>query len=324
MESQLSIVEQIHNLLLTSPWIAWTAFAVLIVVLLVLDLGVFHKHAHRMSVKEASLMSLLWISVGCLFGVGVWVFFGPEKGSEYFTGFIIEKSLSVDNIFVFIMIFSFFHIKQQYQHKILFYGIVCAIVMRAIAIFAGAALLQEFHWLMYVFGAFLIFTAAKMIFLAGKEPNPESNAILKFVTKRFPMEPNYDTEKFWIRKNGKLLFTPLFLALMAIEFSDVIFAIDSVPAVLAVTNDPFIVYTSNVFAILGLRALYFISAELMTSLRYLGHGVALVLFFVGTKMMISGHYKIPSNVSLMVIGGLMGAAVVASLVKKEKKEIGNA
>lgn len=304
----------------THPWLPWIMFTLFILLLLIIDLGVFHKEDHKISAKEAAVWSVVWISIGLLFGVGTWQVMGSQKGMEYFTGFLIEKSLSVDNIFVFIMIFSFFHVKPKYQHKILFYGILCAIVMRAGAIFAGTALLQQFHWLIYVFGGFLVVTGVKMMILSGKEQDPEENPILKFVVRRFRTVADYDTKQFFRKINGKLFVTPLFLALVAIEISDVIFAIDSVPAVLAITDDPFIVYTSNVFAILGLRSLYFISAELVRSLRYLTHGVAVVLLFVGSKMMASGYVKISSDVSLMIVGLILFFSVLISLLDKRKKK----
>lgn len=296
---------------------AYLVFSAFILMLLWVDLKVLHKNPHVVSVKEATLWSIGWISLGLLFGVGVWFSLGSEKGIEYFTGFLIEKSLSVDNIFVFIMVFNFFHIKQENQHKVLFYGILCAIILRGLAIWAGSTLLAEFHWLIYVFGAFLLFTGLKMLFMAGKESDPQNNPILKFLTKHLNVVPDYQTEKFFIRHEKKLRATPLFIALIAIEISDVIFALDSVPAIFAVTKDPFIVYTSNIFAILGLRSLYFVSAQLMRDLRYLGHGVAIVLLFVGIKMLISNYYHFSGPASLAIIASILAVAVFVSLRRRD-------
>lgn len=306
---------------LSHPWVPWAAFTVFILLLLFADLYLFHRDSHKISVKEAALLSTVWISLGVAFGIGVWLVQGPQQGADYFTGFLIEKSLSVDNIFVFVMVFSFFHVKQKFQHKILFYGILCAIILRALAIFAGVALLQRFEWLIYVFGGFLIVTGAKMLLLAGKEKSPEENPILGFIVRHFKMKPDYNTDKFFVRENGKLLFTPVFLALLAIEFSDIIFALDSVPAIFAVTQDPFIIYTSNVFAILGLRSLYFLSAELMTRLRYLVHGVAVVLLFVGTKMMASSFFHIPSLVSLAIVAFILLCSIAVSMAHAKKTNV---
>lgn len=315
----MQLVDTLHNLAIQFPWLPWAGFTALILFLLMLDLGVFNKNPHAVSTQEALGWSAVWISLGLAFGGFIWWVDGAVKGTEYFTGFIIEKSLSVDNIFVFIMIFNFFHVKPKYQHKIIFYGILCALVFRGIAIWGGVVLLEKFTWLMYVFGAFLIVTGIKMYKSSEKEMDPNDNPVLMFITKRFKMVPNYDTAKFFQRVDGKLAFTPIFLALIAIEISDVVFAIDSVPAIFAVTKDPFIVYTSNVFAILGLRSLYFISSHLIQKLKYLTHGVAIVLVFVGIKMMIANHYHLPSSISLAFILVVLSAAVAFSL-KAERDE----
>ena len=301
------------------PWAPYAAFCAFILFLLVLDLGLFNRKAHAITTKESLKWSAVWISLGLLFGAGIWVFLGAQKGQEYLAGFLLEKSLAVDNIFVFVMVFSYFKIDPKYQHRILFYGILGAIIMRGVAIAAGAALLTRFHWLMYVFGAFLIFTGAKMFFKKDNDHEGE-NRMLAILSKRLPVSPRHDDGKFFVREHGRLFVTPLFVALMAIEISDLVFAVDSIPAIFAVTNDPFIVFTSNIFAILGLRSLYFLSADLVRRFRYLDRGVAVVLLYVGVKMLIIDIFKIPSGVSLGIIAVILAIAVAMSLYAQKKDD----
>lgn len=291
-------------------------FTIFVIFMLILDMKVFHKKAHFPSFKEALLWSLFWIILAFLFNAGVWYFGSHQKGLEFLTGYIVEKSLSVDNIFVFIVIFSYFGVKKEFQHKVLFWGILGAIIFRILFIALGAALISAFHWIMYVFGAFLIITATKLLFKSESEIHPEKNLVLKISRKIFPVAQENEGEKFFIRKNGKLFATPLFLVLVVIESTDIIFAIDSIPAIFGITHDVFIVYTSNIFAILGLRALYFLIAGLMIRLRYLQTGLALVLGFIGIKMLIAEIYKIPILYSLLIIFLILLLAFIASLIYK--------
>jgi tellurite resistance protein TerC len=300
-----------------SIWL-WIGFNLFILGMLALDLGVFHRKTHTVSLREATLWSAVWIALALLFNVGLWWLRGPVPALEFLTGYLIEKSLSVDNIFVFALLFSYFAVPPQYQHRVLFWGILGALVMRAIFIFAGAALLAHFHWVIYVFGAFLIVTGVKMALLRNTEMDPGRNPVLRLVRRILPVTPAYEGDRFFVRQAGKLLATPLFLVLVMVETTDLVFAVDSIPAIFAVTSDPFLVYTSNVFAILGLRSLYFVLAGVMETLSYLKVGLAAVLVFVGIKMTIVDFYKIPPFVSLAVIATLLGAAVAASLWKSRR------
>jgi tellurite resistance protein TerC len=297
-----------------SVWL-WIVFNLFILGMLALDLGVFHRKTHTVSLREATLWSAVWIALSLLFNVGLWWLRGPVPALEFLTGYLIEKSLSVDNIFVFALLFSYFAVPPQYQHRVLFWGILGALVMRAIFIFAGATLLAQFHWVIYVFGAFLIVTGLKMALFRNADMDPGRNPVLRLVRRVLPVHPAYEGDRFFVRKGGKLLATPLFLVLVMVETTDLVFAVDSIPAIFAVTSDPFLVYTSNVFAILGLRSLYFVLAGVMEKLSYLKLGLAAVLVFVGIKMTIVDFYKIPPAVSLLVIATLLGAAVAASLWK---------
>ncbi len=302
----------------SSVWL-WVGFNVFVLVMLALDLGVFHRKAHVVSVREASIWSAVWIGLALLFNLGIWHFFGPQKGVEFLTGYLIEKSLSVDNIFVFALIFGYFAVPQEYQHRVLFWGILGALVMRAIFIAAGAALLASFHWIIYVFGAFLIVTGIKMVLTPAKGLEPEKNPVVRLVRRLFPVSDRYHGQRFFVRDRGILTATPLFVVLALVETTDLIFAVDSIPAIFAVTSDPFIVYTSNVFAILGLRSLYFLLAGVMSKFEYLKHGLAAILVFVGTKMAIIDLYKIPSTVSLGVVAAILAIAVVASLARARRR-----
>jgi tellurite resistance protein TerC len=303
----------------TSLWL-WAGFNLFILAMLALDLGVFHRKAHEVSLKEATAWSVVWISLALVFNAGLWFFRGAEPAIQFFTGYLIEKSLSVDNIFVFALIFSYFAVPPAWQHRVLFWGILGALIMRAVFIFAGAALLAQFHWIIYVFGAFLIFTGIKMAIFRNAEMDPGKNPVLKLVRRLMPVTSEYRGDRFFVREAGRWVATPLFLVLILLETTDVIFAVDSIPAIFAVTNDPFIVYTSNVFAILGLRSLYFLLAGVMGKFSYLKLGLSGVLVFVGVKMVLVDFYKIPSPVSLAVIATILTVSIVASLRKAKREE----
>ncbi len=293
----------------------WIGFNVFVLLMLALDLGVFHRKSHEVKFKEALSWSLVWIILALVFNAGIWYYFGEIKAVQFLTGYIIEKSLSVDNIFVFILIFSAFAVPAQYQHKVLFWGILGALVMRAIFIFAGVALISKFHWIIYVFGIFLIYTGYKIAKEKGTKVNIDNNPLLGFVRKVIPFTNDYRGDKFFIKEAGKKMATPLFLVLVLIEFTDLIFAVDSIPAILAITTDPFIVYTSNVFAIMGLRSLYFALAGSLKYFSLLHYGLAVILIFVGVKMIISDFYKFDPFVSLGIIVLILAGSMVASLIK---------
>jgi len=293
----------------------WAGFVAFVLAMLALDLGVFHRKAHVVGVREALTWSIVWVALACVFGAGVWSKFGSERGLEYFTGYLIEKSLSIDNVFVFVVIFASLGIPAIHQHRVLFWGILSALVMRAAMIFAGSALLARFHWLIYAFGAFLVLTGVKLFLHRDRPQRPEDSFAMRLVRRLVPSTDRLDGARFFTRVDGRLLATPLFLALVLVEITDVIFAVDSVPAIFAVTNDPFIVFTSNVFAILGLRSLYFLLADLADRFRYLKTGLAAVLVFVGAKMSAVEVVKIPPLVSLAVVAGILAASVVASVLR---------
>ncbi|HEY0817319.1 MAG TPA: TerC family protein [Rhizobacter sp.] len=300
----------------------WLAFITIVVALLAFDLGVLHKDDREIDVKESLWLSAGYIGVAALFGGWLWWQLGAERGVEYFTGYIIEKSLSMDNVFVIAMIFSFFAIPRQYQHRVLFWGILGVIVLRAIMIGLGAALVSEFSWVLYLFGAFLVVTGIKMLWMADHEPDLEKNVLLKWMRRAMRVTPQIRGNAFFVREpdaaTGKpvLWATPLFLALCMVEFADLIFAVDSVPAILAITDDTFVVYTSNIFAILGLRALYFALAAMIHRFAYLKYALALVLMFIGGKIFLVNIVgKIPAVVSLGVTAGLIAGGVVVSLWK---------
>ena len=295
--------------------VLWISFTLLILAMLGLDLGVFHRRAHEVRVREALLWTLVWISLALAFNFGVYLWFGSERALEFFTGYLIEKALSVDNIFVFLVLFSYFAVPPALQHRVLFWGIVGALVMRAAFILLGAALLQSFHWIIYVFGGFLIFTGVKLLLQHGSEVHPERNPLFRKFRRLIPAVGDYRGSRFTVVEDGKRLATPLLLVLIAIEATDIVFAVDSIPAVFAVTRDPFIVYTSNIFAILGLRAMYFVLAGVMVRFHYLRIGLALVLVFVGTKMAMTDLYKVPIIISLIVIALLLVGSAVASLLR---------
>jgi tellurite resistance protein TerC len=287
--------------------------------MLALDLGVFNKRPHKIAVREALLWSMIWIMLAIIFNVFVYAEFGKTKALEFFTGYVIEYSLSVDNIFVFILIFTYFSIKPHYQHKILFWGILGALVMRGIFIFAGVTLINRFHWIIIIFGGFLVFTGIKMLLQKNVSVDPEKNRMVKLLRKVLPVTETMEGDKLFVRNDKKLYATPLFLVLLVIESSDLIFAVDSIPAVLAVSHDTFIVYTSNIFAILGLRSLYFAVSGAMGYFRYLKVGLAIVLTFVGFKML--GSYinlEIPILVSLSIILSILVISILASLIIRKR------
>ncbi|MDP1756114.1 MAG: TerC family protein [Pseudohongiella sp.] len=300
----------------------WLVFAAIVVGMLALDLFVLKGgHQHRVSLKEAAAWSLGWVTVALLFNLGLWWYLninaGPvianDKALEFLTGYLVEKSLAVDNVFVWMMIFSYFAIPLELQRRVLLYGIVGAIVLRTVMIMAGAWLITEFHWILYVFGVFLILTGLKMAFFAEHDGDLSKNPIIKWIRNHYPVTEQLDGERFFVRHNGVLMITPLFLALVLVEISDVIFAVDSIPAVFAITNDPFIVLTSNLFAILGLRAMYFLLADIGDRFAMLKYGLAVILVFIGIKMLIVDWYKIPVMVSLATVGTVLLVSVIVSL-----------
>lgn len=292
----------------------WAGFLLFVLLMLALDLGVFHRKSHEVKIKEALVWSAVWIGLALIFNVGVWYFIGKEKAIEFLTGYVIEKSLSVDNLFVFIMVFSYFNVDTKYQHKVLFWGILGALVMRAIFIFAGVALIQQFHWIIYIFGAFLIFTGVKMLVQKDEKMEPEKNPLVRLFKRFFPVTDTMHGDRFFVKINAKTVATPLFIVLLIIEFTDLIFAVDSIPAILAISTDTFIIFTSNVFAILGLRALYFALAGIAKLFYYLKYGLSAILVFVGVKMVVAGFFKIPVMYSLLIIVSILTLSILASVI----------
>jgi tellurite resistance protein TerC len=306
----------------------WIGFNLFVLLMLALDLGVFHRKAHVVSIREATMWSLVWIALAMVFNLGLYLFWdqlsptstysNSEASLAFFTGYLIEKSLSVDNIFVFVLIFTFFAVPAAYQHRVLFWGILGALLMRGTLIAVGATLLKEFHWIIYVFGAFLVFTGIRMALHRNQEMHPERNPLIRFVRRIMPVTDNYEGDRFFLRRAGKLFATPLFLVLLLVESTDLVFAVDSIPAIFAVTNDPFLVYTSNVFAILGLRSLYFLLAGVVDKFYYLKLGLSAVLVFVGIKMVMIDIYKIPVGLSLGMIASILTISVIASLWRAQR------
>ena len=296
----------------------WIGFNAFVLAMLAVDLFVFHREAHEVRVREAVVWSIVWIALALLFGGGVYTWMGPEAGLEYFAGYLIERALSVDNIFVFVLVFEFFRVPRQYQHRVLFWGILGALAMRGAMIAAGAYLIEQFHWVMYVFGAFLVYTGFRMATKVEDDIHPEGNPALRLVRRLIPVTPNYVGQKFFVRQHGggaaRLFATPLFVVLVLVETTDLIFAVDSIPAIFAVTQDPFIVYSSNIFAILGLRAMYFLVADIIDRFHYLKAGLSAVLIFVGAKMLMTDVYEVPIGLSLAVIVAVLAGSVIASLV----------
>ena len=297
--------------MIDSVWL-WAGFNLFVLAMLALDLGVFHRSAHIVSAKEASTWSIIWITLALLFNAGIYYFYGTRAGLEFLTGYLIEKALSVDNIFVFLLVFSYFRVPGQHQHRVLFWGVLGALVMRAGMIAAGAYLIARFHWILYVFGAFLVITAVRMATQDEHAIEPEANPVIRLVRRMIPVSKVYHGQRFFIRENSRITATPLFIVLVFIELTDLVFAVDSIPAIFAVTQEPFLVYTSNVFAILGLRSLYFLLADVIGRFHFLKLGLAAVLGFVGLKMLAADIFKIPIAISLGVIAIMLGASMVAS------------
>ena len=300
--------------------LAWAVFGAVVLVMLGLDLGVFHRKAHVIGAREAAVWSLVWISVALLFNLGIYFQAGGDRALEFFQAWLIEKALSVDNLFVFLVAFSYFAVPAHLQHRVLFWGIIGALITRGLFIAIGAALLATFHWVIFIFGAFLIFTAVRLLRGGEEEPHPEKNPVLRLFRRFVRITPEYVGANFFMRQNGVLYATPLLMVLVVIEATDVVFAVDSIPAVFGVTNDVFIVYTSNIFAVLGLRALCFLVASVVARLTYLRPALALVLAFVGGKMLLSNKIHIPNWISLVVIGGLIGSAAVISLIASRNEK----
>ena len=285
--------------------------------MLVLDLGVFHRRAHTVKFREALAWSAVWIALAVIFAVVVFFWHGRTSALEFVTGYVIELSLSVDNLFVFLLIFRFFHVPPVHQHKVLFWGILGALIMRAVFIVSGVGLIQRFHWIVYVFGAFLVYSGIKLFFQEEAEIHPEKNPVLRLFRRFVPVTKDYEGNKFFVRRAG-LYATPLFVVLLVVETTDLLFAVDSIPAILAITRDAFIVYTSNVFAIMGLRSMYFALAGMMEMFRYLHYGLSLVLVFVGAKMLLSHYLEIPTPVALAAVAGVLAISVIASVANPKK------
>jgi len=294
--------------------VLWIGFTVFVVAMLVLDLSVFHRKAHDVRMREALIWTGVWIGMALLFNLGVYLWFGARTGLEFLTGYLIEKALSVDNIFVFLVIFAYFRVPGALQHRVLFWGILGALVTRALFILLGAALLHRFHWVVYLFGAFLVFTGVKLLFQGESEVHPERNPVLRLFARLVPSVSDYRGTRFSVVEAGRRYATPLLTVLVVVETTDLVFAVDSIPAIFAVTRDPFIVYTSNIFAILGLRALFFVLAGTMEKFHYLKVGLGLVLAFVGLKMLLAEVYKVPIGISLGVIAALLAGSMIASLL----------
>jgi tellurite resistance protein TerC len=293
----------------------WVAFNVVVLGVLALDLGVFHRKAHEVTLREAATWSVVWVSLALAFNAGIFIWRGSEAGLQFLTGYLIEYALSVDNIFVFVLIFSYFAVPAAYRHRVLFWGILGAIVMRGIMIAAGTALIKQFHWIIYLFGAFLLVTGIRMALDKGHEMDPGKNPVMRLARRFLPMTNEYHGPRFFVRQGGVLLATPLLLVLLLVEVTDLVFAVDSIPAIFAITTDPFIVYTSNIFAILGLRSLYFLLAGIVHRFVYLKVGLGVVLGFVGVKMLLTDLYKIPTAVSLVVVLGIIGLSIALSLLR---------
>jgi tellurite resistance protein TerC len=296
----------------------WVGFLAFVFVMLALDLGVFHRQSRAASAREALVWSLVWIGLAFAFNGAIYAWFGPARALEFLTGYLIEKALSVDNLFVFVVIFSYFSVKPALQHRVLFWGILGALVMRAVFIVAGGALLQAFHWMIYLFGGLLLVTGIKLLRQREGDIHPERNPVVRLLARAFPVSATAAGAHFFVRDGGRWAMTPLFLALVTVEVSDLVFAVDSIPAIFAITTDPFIVFTSNIFAILGLRSLYFLLAGMIGRFRYLNLGLAAVLIFVGAKMMLVEWIRVPIVLSLGVVAGLLTISIVASLVAGSK------
>lgn len=307
---------------MTQFWL-WAGFVTFVLAMLVIDLGIFNRKAHTIKMKEALIWCTIWISLAILFCIGTYIYRGHQAGLEFLTGYLIELSLSLDNLFVFLLIFSYFRVAPNLQHKVLYWGILGALLMRAGMIAGGIALITKFHWIIYVFGAFLVFTGIKMLTSGNTEIHPDKNPIIRLARKLFPVTPQYHGDHFFTRIDGRLFATPMFLVLLMIETTDLVFAVDSIPAILAITQDTFVVYTSNVFAILGLRSFYFALAGMFYKFRFLKVGLSIVLAYVGVKMLIADFFKIPTFVSLGVIVVTIGTSILVSfLIPAKTEEVG--
>jgi tellurite resistance protein TerC len=295
----------------------WIGFIAFVLAMLAVDLGIFHRKAHEVSLKEAGIWSAVWVTLAIVFNLALYAWFGPQRALEFTTGYLIEKALAVDNIFVFVVIFSTFAVPAIYQHRVLFWGVLGALVMRAGFILAGGAFLQRFHWAIYLFGALLAVTGVKLLMQRNQDLHPERNPLVRWFQRIFPMTPEYQGDRFLVNRAGRWFATPLLVALVAVEVTDLIFAVDSIPAIFAVTSDPFMVFTSNIFAILGLRSLYFLLAGVITRFAYLKVGLSFVLIFVGAKMLVMDVYKVPIVASLGIIAGILVTSVLASLLKPD-------
>jgi len=298
--------------------LAWIGFTAFVLVMLALDLGVFHRDSRELGLKEALIWSVVWIVLALIFNTGIYFRSGGEKALQFFTGYLVELSLSVDNLFVFLLIFSYFKVPAEYRHKTLFWGIFGALIMRAAFIVAGIALITNFHWIIYIFGALLVASGIKMTSPDNREIHPERNPVLKLFRRFIDVTPDYRGDQFFVRQEGRILASPLFVVLLILESTDVIFAVDSVPAVLAITPDPFIVFTSNVFAILGLRSMFFALESVLKRFHYLHYGLAAVLILVGAKMLVAGFYKTATWVSLLLIVTALSVSIIASLLRKPR------
>jgi tellurite resistance protein TerC len=301
-------------------WSFWLGFNLFVLVMLALDLGVFHRKSHQVKFKEALIWSALWIALAFGFAVLVLFWLGRQPALEFVTGYVVEESLSVDNLFVFLVLFRYFKVEPEYQHKVLFWGIIGALITRGIFIIAGVQLINRFHWIIYVFGAFLIFKGITMLRAEDKDIEPEKNFFLRLLRRFIPVTETYEGGKFVVVRNAKRYATPLLIVLLVVEFTDVAFATDSIPAILAITKNAFIVYTSNVFAILGLRSLFFALAGLMDVFHHLHYGLSALLIFIGVKMLASEHYPIPIHIALAVVAGILIASIASSLLFPRRKE----
>jgi len=305
---------------MSNETIWWIAFGVFVFAMLALDLFVFHRKAHVIKLREALIWSSIWVSLALLFCLGIFLTFGADRALKFLTAYIVEESLSVDNLFIFLMIFTYFSVPANVQHKVLFWGILGALIMRGIFIVTGLTIVESLHWVIYVFGAFLVFTGLRLVLGKDRQVHPEKNPLLRLACRFMPVTSDYRKDHFFCFENGRRMATPLFLVVLVVETTDIIFAVDSIPAVLSITLDPFVVYTSNIFAILGLRAIYFALAGATLHLRYLPFGLAAILTFLGLKMITSGFYKLPTGAALGVVAGILTIAIVASILRPKQKE----
>jgi tellurite resistance protein TerC len=306
---------------MSSQVLWWIAFGVIVLVLLVLDLKVFHRKSRVITLKESLLWTAFWVGLALLFNLGIYLWRGHEPALQFLTCYLIEESLSVDNLFVFLLVFSYFAVAPAYQHKVLFWGIIGAIIMRLAFIEVGVTLLERFDWVFYIFGAFLVVTAIRMAFQRDEKIDPEKNVVLRLFRRFVPVTSSYEEDRFFVKRAGRYIATPLFIVVLVVETTDLVFALDSIPAALAITLDPFIVYTANIFAILGLRSLYFALAGVMRLFHYLRYGLVVVLIFVGVKMLIAAFYKIPTEIALGAVVGVLFIAVIASVIWPHKEKI---